>query len=76
MIAKRNPEVASEVVHKLSQEEPLEGCLLGSTQLPAHWTGKAFIGGVDVHDGKRPPQWSVRDPASGHTAGSIRLLPS
>ena len=28
MIAKRNPEVASEVVQKLSQEEPLEGCLL------------------------------------------------
>ena len=35
MIAKRNPEVASEAVQKLSQEEPFEGASLSSTQLPA-----------------------------------------
>ena len=48
MIAERNPEVASEVVQKLSQEELLEGCLL-----ELHTAS---------HDGKRPPECNVRDP--------------
>ena len=65
MIAKRNPEVASEVVHKLSQEQPLEACLLELHTASSTLDRQGFYwrpSWVDVHDGKRPPQWSVRDP--------------
>ena len=66
MIAKRNPEVASEVVHKLSQEEePLEECLLELHTASSTLDRQGFYwrpSWVDQHDGKRPLQWSVREP--------------
>ena len=79
MIAKRNPEVASEVVHKSQEEEPLEGCLLElHTAFPAHWTGKAFIGdqaGLICTTARDHHSGAFGTRASGHTAGSIGLLP-
>ena len=75
MIAKRNPEVASEVVHKLSQEEePLEGCLLelhtASSTLDriGDQSGLICTTARDHHSGAFGT-W-----ASGHTVGSIGLL--
>ena len=79
MIAKRNPEVASEVAQKLSQEELLKGACLSSTQLPAHWTGKAFIGGqagLICTTARNHQSAAFGTRASGHTAGSVGLLPS
>ena len=66
MIAKRNPEVASEVMQKLS-------ACLSSTQLPTHWTGKAFIGDQAglICTTARDQSAAFGTRASGHTAGSI-----
>ena len=71
MIAKRIPEVASEVMQKLS-------ACLSSTQLPTHWTGKAFIGDQAglICTTARDQSAAFGTRASGHTAGSIGLLPS
>ena len=65
MISERTPEVADEVVRRLGQEEPVEGCL-GELQAAAteldqkgFWWRPAW---AELHAGRRPPQSETREP--------------
>ena len=65
MISERTPEVADEVVRRLGQEEPVEGCL-GELQAAAteldqkeFWWRPAW---AELHVGRLPPQSETREP--------------
>ena len=65
MISERTPEVADEVVRRLGQEEPVDGCL-GELQAAAteldqkgFWWRPAW---AELHAGRRPPQSETREP--------------
>ena len=77
LVSERTPEVADEVVRRLGQEGPVEGCL-GELQAAAteldqkgFWCRLALsCTRADVPHRVRPV-----NPANGHTVGSVGLLP-
>ena len=65
MISKRNPEVASEVVRRLDNQEPNHGCVAELQEAAELLDRKGFWwrpSWSQLQEGKRPPQNSARDP--------------
>ena len=65
MISRRNPEVASEVVRRLDNQEPTHGCVAELQDAATLLDRKGFRerpSWSQLQEGKRPPQNSARDP--------------
>ena len=66
MISERTPDVANDVVRKLSNEEPQDGCL-GELRAAANeldhkgfWWRPSW---TELHEGSRPPRTETREPS-------------
>ena len=64
MISQRTPEVADDVVWRLSEEEPPEGCLVELRAAASELDRKGFwwrLSWPELHEGRRPLQTETRE---------------
>ena len=68
MISQRTPDVAHDVLRRLSLEEPIGGCLGELYDASSVLDRK----GPEFHEGRRPPKTEIREPGEWPVLGFFR----